>query len=348
MNTAIRLTELAHGGGCGCKISPALLAEILADLPEQVKDPALLVGRETNDDAAVYRLDDDTAVVATTDFFMPVVDDPFDFGAIAAANALSDIYAVGGRPLFALAVVGMPTAKLPPQMVAEVLAGGADTCAKAGIVVAGGHSIDAPEPIYGLAVVGLVKPERIKRNSTGRAADVLILGKGLGVGILCAAFKQQKLSHADYRQMMATTKKLNSIGADLGAMDGVHAMTDVTGFGLIGHLTEMCGGSGLAARLQLGQIPLLSAAVSFAKAGENTGAGTRNREAFGGDVTLPDDLEDWHRNLLFDPQTSGGLLVACAPDAADRILALFHDQGYAQAAVIGALSEGAPGIRVER
>lgn len=325
-----------------------MLEEILTRLPVQVKDPALLIGLESRDDAAVYRLDDDKAVVATTDFFMPVVDDPFDFGAIAAANALSDVYAVGGRPLFALAVVGMPTGKLPPETIAQVLAGGSDMCAKAGIVVAGGHSIDTPEPIYGLAVVGLVHPERIKTNNAARPGDVLILGKGLGVGILCSAFKHGKLSDADYSQMMATTTKLNTIGTDLGDFDAVHAMTDVTGFGLLGHLTEICRGSGLAATLRLADIPLLSAALRFAKDGNNTGAGTRNREAFGDHVELPDDLDDWQRNLLFDPQTSGGLLVACAPGAADRILALFHDQGYDAAAIIGTMQDGDPQIFVDR
>lgn len=306
----------------------------------------MLVGLETKDDAIVYRIDDDKAVVATTDFFMPVVDDPFDFGAIAAANALSDIYAVGGRPIFALAVAGMPTGKLPSEVIGRIFAGGANMAGKAGIIVGGGHSIDSPEPIYGLAVVGLVHPDQMKRNCTAREGDVLVLGKALGVGILSAAFKQGKLSKADYAQLIASTTKLNSIGADLASIEAVHAMTDVTGFGLLGHLMEVCEGSGLSARLELGAVPLLSTALPFARAGNNTGAGTRNREAFEAKITLPHDLPEWHRNLLFDPQTSGGLLVSVAPEAAEQVLALFHAQGYDGAAIIGTMRSGAPEIRI--
>ncbi|MFT4716295.1 MAG: selenide,water dikinase [Paracoccaceae bacterium] len=323
-----------------------MLEKILSHLPAQISDPAMLVGLETKDDAIVYRIDDDKAIVATTDFFMPVVDDPFDFGAIAAANALSDVYAVGGKPIFALAVAGMPTGKLPPEIIGQILSGGADMAAKAGIIVGGGHSIDSPEPIYGLAVIGIVHPDQVKRNSTAKSGDVLILGKGLGVGILSNAFKRGDLSDQDYAQLIATTTKLNSIGADLAQYENVHAMTDVTGFGLLGHLMEMCEGSGVNALLELDKVPLLSAAVPFAKAGLNTGAGTRNREAFGSTVTLPTGMPDWQRNLLFDPQTSGGLLVAVAPEKATDVLALFHRQGYDQAAIIGSVSDGAPGITV--
>jgi selenide,water dikinase len=322
-----------------------LLEKILSSVPAQISDPAMLVGLETKDDAIVYRIDEDKAVVATTDFFMPVVDDPHDFGAIAAANALSDVYAVGGSPIFALAIAGMPTGKISPEIIGQILAGGADMAAKAGIIVGGGHSIDSPEPIYGLAVVGLVHPDHIKRNSTAKDGDVLILGKALGVGILSSAFKQGKLSREDYAEMLATTTQLNSIGADLGKIGAVHAMTDVTGFGLLGHLTEICEGSHLAATLDLGAIPLLASALPFARAGNNTGAGTRNRETFGPGVTLP-DLADWHRNLLFDPQTSGGLLVSVAADEAARVLAMFHAQGYARAAIIGRMTKGIPAIEV--
>ncbi|MBV1897556.1 MAG: selenide, water dikinase SelD, partial [Rhodobacteraceae bacterium] len=289
--------------------------------------------------------DDDKAIVATTDFFMPVVDDPFDFGAIAAANALSDVYAVGARPLFALAVAGMPTGKMSTETIAKIMAGGADMAAKAGIIVGGGHSIDSPEPIYGLAVVGMVHPDQVKRNCTAQDGDVLILGKALGVGILSNAFKKGDLSDDDYAQMIASTTKLNAIGADFAALAEVHAMTDVTGFGLLGHLTEMCQGSGLAATVDLGAVPLLDCAIPFAKAGLNTGAGTRNREASGASVTLPADLPDWHRNLLFDPQTSGGLLVSVAAEQANDVLAMFHEQGYASAAIIGQISKGS-GITV--
>lgn len=317
-----------------------MLEEILSFLPPQITDPAMMVGLETKDDAIVYRIDDDKAIVATTDFFMPVVDDPFDFGAIAAANALSDVYAVGARPLFALAVAGMPTGKMSTDVIAQIMAGGADMAAKAGIIVGGGHSIDSPEPIYGLAVVGMVHLDQVKRNCSARDGDVLILGKALGVGILSNAFKKGDLSDDDYAQMIASTTKLNSIGADFAAMPEIHAMTDVTGFGLLGHLTEMCQGSSLAATLDLNAVPLLDCAVPFAKAGLNTGAGTRNRDAFGASVTLPADLPDWHRNLLFDPQTSGGLLVSVAADRADDVLAMFHAQSYASAAIIGQITDG--------
>jgi selenide, water dikinase len=324
-----------------------LLEEILSFLPAQLTDPALLVGLETKDDAIVYRIDDDKAVVATTDFFMPVVDDPHDFGAIAAANALSDVYAVGGRPIFALAIAGMPTGKIPSEMIAQILAGGSDMAAKAGIIVGGGHSIDSPEPIYGLAVIGLVHPDKVKRNSSAQAGDVLILGKGLGVGILSNAFKRGDLSEADYAQMITTTTKLNSIGADLAEYDAVHAMTDVTGFGLLGHMMEMCEGSGLGAQIDLAAVPFLSSAVPFALAGLNTGAGNRNREAFGSNVALPEGLAGWQQNLLFDPQTSGGLLVSVAPELANEVLALFHAQGYSEAAIIGEILAGEPNISVK-
>ncbi|PKP71173.1 MAG: selenide, water dikinase SelD [Alphaproteobacteria bacterium HGW-Alphaproteobacteria-4] len=342
----IRLTTLAHGGGCGCKMSPALLDEILSGLPMQLRDPAMLVGIETKDDAIVYRINDTTAVVATTDFFMPVVDDPYDFGAIAAANALSDVYAVGGKPLFALAIAGMPVGTLEVATIGQIMAGGADMAARAGILIGGGHSIDTPEPIYGLAVVGIVHPDRIKRNCTARAGDVLVLGKALGVGVLSHALKQNGLSAADYAEFLASTTMLNSIGTDFGAMDQVHAMTDVTGFGLMGHLTEVCEGSGLGARLRLADIPLLAAAVPHAQAGHNTGAGTRNRATHEDHVHLPQGLQDWHRNLLFDPQTSGGLLVAVAPEAAAKVLEMFHAQGYAAAAIIGEMVAGAAQITV--
>ncbi len=344
----LRLTRLSHGGGCGCKLDPTLLDTILAGLPNQLRDPAMIVGLETKDDAIVYRLDDDKAVVATTDFFMPVVDDPYDFGAIAATNAISDVYAVGGQPLFALAVLGMPAGKLPADVIGRILAGGSDIAAKAGIMVGGGHSIDTPEPIYGLAVVGIVHPDRVKRNNTAKAGDVLILGKSLGVGILCAAFKQGKLTDEGYHELIETTTRLNSIGAALGEIGGVHAMTDVTGFGLLGHMSELCEGSQVAARLYLPNIPFLPAAVPLAQSGISTGASTRNRQAFGDNVALPEGLADWQRNMLFDPQTSGGLLVAVAPEEAKTVLEMFQNQGHATATVIGTLEEGAPTIRVGR
>ncbi len=341
-----RLTSLSHGGGCGCKIAPGLLGEMLAGLDRNFPDPALRVGLETGDDAAVYQLNDRQAVVSTTDFFMPIVDDPGDFGRIAAANALSDVYAVGGRPIFALALVGMPLDKLPVEVIARILEGGAEVCRSVGAGVVGGHSIDAPEPIYGLAVTGLVHPDKIKRNSTARAGDKLILGKGLGVGILSAALKQGRLEAEGYREMLATTTRLNDIGAELADIAGVHAMTDVTGFGLLGHLLEVCRGSGLAARIECDDLPLLPTAAVLARAGVNTGAAKRNWDSYGAAVALPDGLAAWRHALLCDPQTSGGLLVAAAPDKADEIRDLFRTRGYGLAEIIGELAAGDPGVTV--
>src|SRR5256886_183128 len=243
--SAIRLTSLSHGGGCGCKIAPAALTEILAKVPRTFLDPALLVGIETSDDAAVYRLNDEQAVVATTDFFMPIVDDPYDFGRIAATNALSDIYAMGARPIFALAIVGMPLDKLPVNVIQDILAGGVSVCEAAGIPIAGGHSIDSVEPIYGLVALGVIHPQRVKRNSTPRAGDAIGLGKALAAGILTAALKKGALPEEGYRQMLATTTQLNTVGHRLAEIAGGHAMTDVTGFGLPGHPAEVCRGSPL-------------------------------------------------------------------------------------------------------
>lgn len=345
-NEAIRLTSLSHGGGCGCKIAPAALREILARMPGGVTDPALLVGNESSDDAAVYRLNDEQAIVATTDFFMPIVDDPRDFGRIAATNALSDIYAMGGRPLLALAIVGMPLAKLPVEVIQEILAGGAAVCRDAGIPVAGGHSIDSVEPIYGLAVLGLVHPERVKRNDQARAGDVLVLGKPLGVGILSAALKKGALSDEAYRQMIAATTQLNSVGSLLAALAGVHAMTDVTGFGLLGHLAEICRGSGLGARLAFRSLPVIPAALPLVQQGYTTGAAARNWASYGAEVRLPPELAPWQQALLCDPQTSGGLLVACTEDSVAEVLRAFRADGFAAASVIGRMHAGAPVIMV--
>ena len=343
----LRLTALSHGGGCGCKIAPAALREILARMPGGIADPALLVGTESSDDAAVYRLNDEQAIVATTDFFMPIVDDPRDFGRIAATNALSDIYAMGGRPLLALAIVGMPLAKLPVEVIQEILAGGAAVCRDAGIPVAGGHSIDSVEPIYGLAVLGLVHPERVKRNDQARAGDVLVLGKPLGVGILSAALKKNALADEAYRQMIAATTQLNSVGSRLAALAGVHAMTDVTGFGLLGHLAEICRGSGLGARIAFESLPVIPAALPLAQQGFTTGAAARNWASYGAEVRLPPALAPWQQAMLCDPQTSGGLLVACAPDAVADVLRLFREDGFAAASAIGQMHVGAAVITVE-
>ena len=331
----IRLTELAHGGGCGCKIAPGLLTEILARAPAGIVPPELLVGTETGDDAAVYRLNDTQALVATTDFFTPIVDDPFDFGRIAATNALSDIYAMGGQPIMALALVGMPIAKLSPEVIGKVLEGGAAVCREAGIPIAGGHSIDVLEPIYGLVGLGLVHPQRVRRNADAQAGDVLVLGKPLGVGVRSAALKKNLLDAAGYAQMLQHTTQLNRVGMALAQLDGVHAMTDVTGFGLAGHLLEVCRGSGLHAVLELARLPLIAQAVAFAQQGIATGASGRNWAAYGSEVAWPEAAPLWQRQLLTDPQTSGGLLVSCAPDAVPAVLAAFTAAGAGQACVVG-------------
>jgi len=286
-----RLTSLSHGGGCGCKIAPGVLADLLARSPSSTGTFAqLLVGTETSDDAAVYRLNDEQAVIATTDFFMPIVDDPFDFGRIAATNALSDVYAMGGTPLMALAILGMPIKILPPSVIGEILRGGQSVCAEANIPVAGGHSIDSVEPIYGLAAIGVVHPRNVKRNSTAVAGDALVLGKPLGVGILSAALKKGQLTDAGYQSMIATTTLLNRAGAPLAKMPGVHAMTDVTGFGLLGHLLEICRGSKLSARVSAANVPLLNNVLALAAAGVVTGASDRNWASYGDFVRFAPEI----------------------------------------------------------
>lgn len=342
----IRLTQLSHGGGCGCKIAPAMLADMLKTLPQMQCFPDLLVGTETADDAAVYRLNDEQALVATTDFFMPIVDDPFDFGRIAATNAISDIYAMGGKPILALAIVGMPINTLPLEAIQQILQGGASVCAAAGIPLAGGHSIDAPEPIYGLVALGLVHPDKVKRNSRAQAGDVLILGKPLGIGILGSAMKKGVLDADGYRQMIETTTQLNTAGTDLAALEGVHALTDVTGFGLLGHLLELCRGAGLSAHVEAGRLPLLPAAVGLAQQGIGPGAIERNLASFGADVCFAAELPVWQQRIMADAQTSGGLLAAVAPEQAEAVLALFHRQGFAAACVIGAMEAGEPVVLV--
>jgi selenide, water dikinase len=336
----MRLTELSHGGGCGCKIAPAVLSEILAATPIRGLPKDLLVGTETADDAAVYRLNDSQALVATTDFFTPIVDDPFDFGRIAATNAISDVYAMGGRPIFALAILGMPLDKLPLSVIRKILEGGESVCAAAGIPIAGGHSIDTLEPIYGLVALGLVHPDKVKRNSAAKAGDALILGKPLGIGILSAALKQGKLSEAGYRAMLDWTTRLNTPGEALAAMAGVHAVTDVTGFGLAGHLLEILRGSKLAGQVRFDTLPVIAEALDWVKQGVATGASERNWKGYGHEVVLPAHFPEWKRKLLSDPQTSGGLLVSCAPDAVDSVLAEFKEQGFAEAALIGSTASG--------
>ena len=342
----IRLTQFSHGGGCGCKIAPAVLSEILASTPIRGLPADLLVGTETSDDAAVYRLSDTQALVATTDFFTPIVDDPYDFGRIAATNALSDIYAMGGKPIMALAIVGMPLDKLPVSAIQKILEGGESVCAAAGIPIAGGHSIDTLEPIYGLVGLGLVHPEQVKRNSTAQAGDVLILGKPLGVGILSAALKKGKLTEAGYRAKIAATTQLNTPGTALAAMPGVHALTDVTGFGLAGHLLEILRGSKLAAQVAFESLPVIGEALEWAKQGVATGASDRNWQGYGDEVQMPAGAPEWMRKLVSDPQTSGGLLVACAPQAEQAVLAEFARRGFAEARRIGKFVVGAPRLTI--
>ncbi len=344
-NPAIRLTDFSHGGGCGCKIAPAVLSRLLGEAPISGLVPNLLVGTDTSDDAAVYRVNDEQAIVATTDFFTPIVDDPYDFGRIAATNALSDVYAMGGKPLFALAIVGMPLAKLPEDIIRRILAGGEAVCAAAGIPIAGGHSIDVLEPIYGLVGLGLVHPAKVKRNSAAHAGDDLILGKPLGIGMLSAALKKGSLSADGYAEMLKWTTKLNTPGPALADMAGVHAMTDVTGFGLAGHLLEICRGSHLGAEIEFDRIPLIEEALGHARNGIATGASGRNWTAYGHEVTLPEGAPDWQCKLLTDPQTSGGLLISCAPECTAEVLALLQQDGFSEAAVIGRLQTGS-GIRV--
>ncbi|HEX6999123.1 MAG TPA: selenide, water dikinase SelD [Gammaproteobacteria bacterium] len=341
----VRLTSLAHGGGCGCKLAPAVLEGLLARESLGAPFADLLVGTETGDDAAVWRLEGDTCVIATTDFFMPIVDDPADFGRIAAANALSDVYAMGGRPIMALAILGMPLGKIAPETVREILAGGGEVCARAGIPVAGGHSIDAPEPIYGLAVIGTCKAHEVRRNAGAQPGDALILTKALGVGVYSAAIKQEALDADGYAEMLASTTRLNSVGTDLARDADVHAMTDVTGFGLLGHALEMARGSSLALVLEAGAIPLLARAAELARDGFVTGASQRNWSSYGGEVTLPAALPEWQRHLLTDPQTSGGLLVAVAAPRAEAVLATIRAAGYASAQIVGRVERGT-GVRV--
>ena len=342
----VKLTQLSHGGGCGCKIAPALLQSILGKAKEKLPFPDLLVGAETSDDAAVYRLNDQQAIVATTDFFMPIVDDPFDFGRIAATNALSDVYAMGGTPIMALAIVGMPVSTLPVEAIRAILQGGEAVCEAAGIPLAGGHSIDSPEPFYGLVALGIVHPDRLKKNSSARAGDVLILGKGLGVGVLAAALKKGVLSADGYTQLIAATTQLNTVGSVLATLEGVHALTDVTGFGLLGHLLEICRGSGLGAAIQFERTPILPAALPLAQQGIGPGATDRNLASYGHEVDFDMRLQDWQRRLLADVQTSGGLLASVAPEAADEVLDIFHRSGFEQAAVIGTMRQGAPRVSV--
>ena len=347
--TEPRLTSLSHGGGCGCKIAPGVLSEILktasaAGLP--VPPPQLLVGIETADDAAVYQLNDDQALIATTDFFMPIVDDPFDFGRIAATNAISDVYAMGGQPIMALALVGMPISVLSTATIGRILEGGKSVCKAAGIPIAGGHTIDSVEPIYGLVVMGLVHPRHVKRNADARAGDVLVLGKAVGVGVMSAALKKEKLGADGYARMIETTTRLNTPGPELARLPGVHALTDVTGFGLAGHALELARGANVGITLDWAAVPLLDGVEALARDGFVTGASGRNWAGYGAEIALPAGFDPARQALLTDPQTSGGLMVSCTPDAVEEVLATFARHGFGQAAVIGEVTPAGAGPRL--
>jgi selenide,water dikinase len=341
-----RLTSLSHGGGCGCKIAPGVLSEILRGSAKMPVPKELLVGIETSDDAAVYQLNDEQALIATTDFFMPIVDDPFDFGRIAATNAISDVYAMGGRPILALALVGMPINVLSTQTIARILAGGESVCQAAGIPIAGGHTIDSVEAIYGLVALGLVHPKRVKRNADAKPGDRLVLGKPLGVGVLSAALKKEQLGADGYAQMIATTTRLNTPGPDLAALPGVHALTDVTGFGLAGHALELARGAGCAVQIDWARVPQLPGVRALAAQGFVTGASGRNWAGYGTDVELPAHFAAEDKALLTDPQTSGGLLVSCEPSAVNGVLDVFQRHGFAQATEIGGVQAHAGGARL--
>jgi len=338
-----RLTSLSHGGGCGCKIAPGVLSEILKGTAALPVPRELLVGIETSDDAAVYQLNDEQALIATTDFFMPIVDDPFDFGRIAATNAISDVYAMGGRPILALALVGMPINVLSTATIGRILEGGSAACRAAGIPIAGGHTIDSVEAIYGLVAIGLVHPKHVKRNADAKVGDVLVLGKPLGVGVMSAALKKGQLDEAGYAQMVATTTRLNTPGPDLAALPGVHALTDVTGFGLAGHGLELARGAGVQLQIDWAKVPLLDGVRALAGQGFVTGASGRNWAGYGAEVLRPDGFAAEDQALLTDPQTSGGLLVSCTPAALPEVLAVFGRHGFDAAAVVGEVAAATPG-----
>ena len=309
-NSSIKLTAYSHGAGCGCKIAPAVLSEILEGVDAQFSVPNLLVGNTTRDDAAVYQLDESTAIISTTDFFMPIVDDPADFGAIAAVNSLSDIYAMGGQPLMAIAILGWPLDKLSPEVAGEVMQGATRACSEAGIPLAGGHSIDAPEPMFGLAVTGKIHPNDLKTNTGATVGCELFLTKALGVGILSTAQKKGILNEVDFEAMRKQMLQLNLAGTTFSKLASVKSMTDVTGFGLLGHLLEMCEGSGVFAELWMDKVPLIPHLETYIQANSLPGGTHRNFASYGEKVS---PLSDYQKAILCDPQTSGGLLVAVAP-----------------------------------
>ena len=335
-----KLTSLASGGGCGCKLAPHVLKDILQKMPVPAVKPDLLIDASTSDDAAVYRMNDEQAIVATTDFFAPVVDDPYQFGRIAATNALSDIYAMGATPMICLAIVGMPVATLSAETIQQIVKGGADVANAAGAPVVGGHSIDTAEPIYGLIALGQVHPNRIKTNAGARVGDKLVLTKPLGIGIYSSALKKGLLSDEGYAQMIASTTQLNTPGAELSGLEGVHALTDVTGFGLLGHALELAKGAGVDLVIDRSSIPVFEEARRLAEIGVKTGASDRNWHAVSPNIARPEDWIALDEALWTDPQTSGGLLMSVAPDSLEKAMQILGDSGFSAACVIGEVAAG--------
>jgi selenide,water dikinase len=332
---ALRLTEFSQGGGCGCKIEPATLSQILSKVPKRCDNEALLVGIENSDDAAVFRLSESQALVFTNDFQSPIVDDPYQFGWIAAANALSDVYAMGGMPLLANAIVGYPSGKIDIPVVQEIMRGGVEACKAAGIPLAGGHTINNPQPLYGLAVVGTVHPNLVKTNAGARIGDVLILTKPIGIGIMATAIKTGDLSGQGYERFLKNVGAINLAGAWLGQQRAVHAMTDITGFGLAGHLLEMAKGARVAMRIDTAKVPVMDEAWGLASNGVVPSGAYRNMQSYGDQVNFGDEW-DMDAQLVFtDPQTNGGLLVSVAAAQADEVIAGLRERGCQQVTVIG-------------
>lgn len=326
----VKLTRYSHGGGCGCKISPAILDKILKSSSHAPVNKRLLVGNSSKDDAAAYDLDNGMALISTTDFFMPIVDDPFYFGKIASANAISDVYAMGGKPILAIAILGWPVNTLSPEIAQQVLEGARQICYEAGIPLAGGHSIDSPEPIFGLAVNGLVAIDNLKQNNTAKEGDLLFLTKPLGVGILATAQKRDLLKEASLDLLLNQLGKLNNVGEALGGVEGVHAMTDVTGFGLLGHLIEMADGSGISASISYDSTPIIAAAIELAAQKVGPGATARNWESYGSKVSFAPDVNMTEAlSILPDPQTNGGLLIAVDPASKQEVQKILSEFGLA-------------------
>lgn len=346
----MRLTTLSHGGGCGCKIAPHVLETILQKLPKIFPNqPNILVGFETKDDAAVYKINEQQAIIFTTDFFMPIVDDAFDFGRVAATNAISDVYAMGGQPLMALSILGMPVDKLSPEIIGRILEGGSRACVEAGIAIVGGHSIDTPEPIFGLAVVGLIHPKKILKNSQARENDVLILTKPLGIGLYTTCLKKELLAAADYEQVIKVMTTLNRVGESLSnPRFGVHAATDVTGFGLLGHLNELCEAAKLGAVIDFSSVPKFENISQYLKSEFFPGGANRNLAGYGHCVEYSASIYEAEKLLLADPQTSGGLLLAVLPECVNDVLAECKKYGAVHATVIGRLTKKTQKISVEK